>query len=261
MTINAVYSLILNLWQFWKFSFDIISKAEKKRVPGWIVITNFRKHCKITLVSFFYLYEVHPSSNQYTRGMHWEHSGLFNILNDYHNSKRFVVRNKTQVIRWLDQVWGREREEPPSGHLQPHSPQSRDQVNFKSRNYKKKITLCGKFSYDYKRHFRIDVAHESTWEMSENCIHFVCCLQRLFSECEWLENDLKNALFFLQYKEQLVKAFIENVLPYFSEGASPHLQPLVDSVYPLHEIVEAHRKMEENKNIGKIVIEMPLKSP
>lgn len=196
MTINAVYGLILNLWQFWKFSFDISSKAEKKRVPGWIVITNFRKHCKITLVSFFYLYEVHPSSNQYTRGMHWEYSGLFNILNDYHNSKRFVVRNKTQVIRWLDQVWGREREEPPSGHLQPHSPQSRDQVNFKSRNYKKKITLCGKFSYDYKRHFRIDAAHQSTWEMSENCIHFVCCLQRLFSECEWLENDFKNALFF-----------------------------------------------------------------
>ncbi|KFQ99173.1 Quinone oxidoreductase PIG3, partial [Nipponia nippon] len=59
------------------------------------------------------------------------------------------------------------------------------------------------------------------------------------------------------YKEQLVKAFTENVLPYFSGGTSPHLQPLVDSVYPLHEIAEAHRVMEENKNIGKIVIEMP----
>lgn len=64
-----------------------------------------------------------------------------------------------------------------------------------------------------------------------------------------------------EYKEQLVKAFIENVLPYFSGGASPHLQPFVDSVYPLHEIVEAHRKMEESKNIGKIVIEMPVKTP
>lgn len=50
-----------------------------------------------------------------------------------------------------------------------------------------------------------------------------------------------------EYKEQLVKAFIENVLPYFSGGASPHLQPFVDSVYPLHEIVEAHRKMEERE--------------
>ncbi|KFP26890.1 Quinone oxidoreductase PIG3, partial [Colius striatus] len=59
------------------------------------------------------------------------------------------------------------------------------------------------------------------------------------------------------YKERLGKAFTEDVLPYFSEGASPHLQPLVDSVYPLHKIAEAHRFMEENKNIGKIVIEMP----
>ncbi|XP_008945113.1 PREDICTED: quinone oxidoreductase PIG3, partial [Merops nubicus] len=63
-----------------------------------------------------------------------------------------------------------------------------------------------------------------------------------------------------EYKERLVKAFTEDVLPYFSGGASPHLQPVVDSVYPLHKIAEAHRMMEENKNIGKIVIEMPASS-
>ncbi|XP_071892618.1 quinone oxidoreductase PIG3 isoform X2 [Anas platyrhynchos] len=61
-----------------------------------------------------------------------------------------------------------------------------------------------------------------------------------------------------EYKEKLVKAFTENVLPYFARGASPRLQPFVDSVYPLHEIAEAHRAMEENRNIGKIVIEMPV---
>ncbi|XP_010172083.1 quinone oxidoreductase PIG3 [Antrostomus carolinensis] len=60
-----------------------------------------------------------------------------------------------------------------------------------------------------------------------------------------------------EYKERLVKAFTETVLPHFSRGTSPHLQPLVDSVYPLHKIAEAHRIMEDNKNIGKIVIEMP----
>ncbi|NWQ77035.1 QORX oxidoreductase, partial [Columbina picui] len=60
-----------------------------------------------------------------------------------------------------------------------------------------------------------------------------------------------------EYKERLVKAFTEEVLPHFSEGTSPHLQPFVDSVYPLHEIAEAHKLMEENKNIGKIVIKMP----
>uniref|UniRef100_A0A8C3BEU6 Tumor protein p53 inducible protein 3 n=1 Tax=Cairina moschata TaxID=8855 RepID=A0A8C3BEU6_CAIMO len=61
-----------------------------------------------------------------------------------------------------------------------------------------------------------------------------------------------------EYKEKLVKAFTENVLPYFAHGVSPRLQPFVDSVYPLHEIAEAHRAMEENRNIGKIVIEMPV---
>uniref|UniRef100_A0A8B9U8B9 Tumor protein p53 inducible protein 3 n=1 Tax=Anas zonorhyncha TaxID=75864 RepID=A0A8B9U8B9_9AVES len=50
----------------------------------------------------------------------------------------------------------------------------------------------------------------------------------------------------------------KNVLPYFAQGASPRLQPFVDSIYPLHEIAEAHRAMEENRNIGKIVIEMPV---
>ncbi|XP_052665575.1 quinone oxidoreductase PIG3 isoform X1 [Harpia harpyja] len=63
-----------------------------------------------------------------------------------------------------------------------------------------------------------------------------------------------------EYKERLVKAFTEDVLPYFSGGTSPRLQPLLDSVYPLQEIAEAHRIMEENKNIGKIVIEMPASS-
>ncbi|KAF4794089.1 quinone oxidoreductase PIG3 [Turdus rufiventris] len=51
--------------------------------------------------------------------------------------------------------------------------------------------------------------------------------------------------------------FSEKVLE-FTQGASPRLQPLVDSVYPLHAIAEAHRAMEENRNIGKIVIEIPV---
>ncbi|NXS83208.1 QORX oxidoreductase, partial [Erpornis zantholeuca] len=65
-------------------------------------------------------------------------------------------------------------------------------------------------------------------------------------------------VFFPQYKERLVRAFTEEVLPHFSGATSPRLQPLVDSVYPLHAIAEAHRAMEENKNIGKIVIEIPV---
>uniref|UniRef100_A0A8C8RSX9 Tumor protein p53 inducible protein 3 n=1 Tax=Pelusios castaneus TaxID=367368 RepID=A0A8C8RSX9_9SAUR len=60
-----------------------------------------------------------------------------------------------------------------------------------------------------------------------------------------------------EYKEQLLKAFTEKALPHFSQDRSPHLQPIIDSVYPLHRIVEAHRIMEENKNVGKVIIEIP----
>lgn len=77
---------------------------------------------------------------------------------------------------------------------------------------------------------------------------------------ETIGNNLTGGFwfFFPQYKERLVRAFTEEVLPHFSGGAPPRLQPLVDSVYPLHAIAEAHRAMEENKNIGKIVIEIPV---
>ncbi|TRZ23881.1 hypothetical protein HGM15179_003233 [Zosterops borbonicus] len=61
----------------------------------------------------------------------------------------------------------------------------------------------------------------------------------------------------LQYKERLVRAFTEEALPHFSRWASPRLQPLVDSVYALQDIAKAHRAMEENRNIGKIIIEIP----
>lgn len=54
-----------------------------------------------------------------------------------------------------------------------------------------------------------------------------------------------------------MKDFTEKVLPYFSRRMSPHLKPAVHSVYRLDDIAEAHRTMEKNKNIGKIVIQIP----
>uniref|UniRef100_F7C1V4 Tumor protein p53 inducible protein 3 n=2 Tax=Ornithorhynchus anatinus TaxID=9258 RepID=F7C1V4_ORNAN len=63
-----------------------------------------------------------------------------------------------------------------------------------------------------------------------------------------------------KYKEELVRAFTERILPHFSPpGESPrHLAPVIDRVFPLDKIGEAHRHMEGNGNIGKIVLEMPL---
>ncbi|NXD69741.1 QORX oxidoreductase, partial [Eolophus roseicapillus] len=59
----------------------------------------------------------------------------------------------------------------------------------------------------------------------------------------------------LQSRDKKAK-FTEKVLPYFSRGTSPHLKPVVHSVHPLPNIAEAHRTMEKNESIGKIVIQI-----
>lgn len=57
----------------------------------------------------------------------------------------------------------------------------------------------------------------------------------------------------LAYKGQLVKTFADNYLHHFESGA---IQPVIDSIFKLADIAEAHRYMEANKNTGKIVIEL-----
>lgn len=55
----------------------------------------------------------------------------------------------------------------------------------------------------------------------------------------------------------LVKAFTEQILPHFSTEGPQHLLPIVDRVYPMTEIQEAHKYMESNQNMGKIILELP----
>jgi putative PIG3 family NAD(P)H quinone oxidoreductase len=55
----------------------------------------------------------------------------------------------------------------------------------------------------------------------------------------------------LAEKKQLTHLIIENVLPLFEAG---RLAPVIDRVYPWHEVVAAHSYMEENRNFGKIVL-------
>ncbi|KAM5164795.1 quinone oxidoreductase PIG3 [Mantella aurantiaca] len=61
-----------------------------------------------------------------------------------------------------------------------------------------------------------------------------------------------------KYKAELVKSFAEQVLPYFKPGGSVQLKPIVDSVFPFDQIADAHRRMEANKNMGKIVLQIPV---
>jgi putative PIG3 family NAD(P)H quinone oxidoreductase len=52
-------------------------------------------------------------------------------------------------------------------------------------------------------------------------------------------------------KEVLIKELSDFALARFTSG---ELKPIVDSVYPLEKAAEAHKHMESNRNIGKIVL-------
>lgn len=60
-----------------------------------------------------------------------------------------------------------------------------------------------------------------------------------------------------KYKQMLVKAFTEQIVPHFSMEGPQRLLPVLDRVYPVAEIQEAHKYMESNKHMGKIVLELP----
>ena len=57
----------------------------------------------------------------------------------------------------------------------------------------------------------------------------------------------------LERKLALCRRFSAEMLPLFDSGA---LRPVIDSRYPLDEIADAHRYMEDDANIGKILIDL-----
>ena len=57
----------------------------------------------------------------------------------------------------------------------------------------------------------------------------------------------------LAEKVDLAAAFVRDVLPGFSDG---RFRSLVDSVFPLDRAADAHRRMAENANVGKIVLKV-----
>ena len=54
-------------------------------------------------------------------------------------------------------------------------------------------------------------------------------------------------------KEALIKELSDFALERFASG---ELKPIVDSVYPLEKAADAHKHMESNRNIGKIVLKV-----
>ncbi len=47
--------------------------------------------------------------------------------------------------------------------------------------------------------------------------------------------------------------FETRILPHFQEG---RLRPIIDQVFSLNEIQYAHKRMEDNLNIGKILLKV-----
>ena len=57
----------------------------------------------------------------------------------------------------------------------------------------------------------------------------------------------------LDYKVQLTQEFASDVLPKFVDG---RIRPVIDSTYDWTEVADAHRRMENNENAGKIVLQV-----
>jgi putative NAD(P)H quinone oxidoreductase, PIG3 family len=57
----------------------------------------------------------------------------------------------------------------------------------------------------------------------------------------------------LDYKIELTQEFASDVLPQFLDG---ELEPVIDSVYDWTDVSDAHRRMENNENAGKIVLQI-----
>ncbi|WP_053220095.1 NAD(P)H-quinone oxidoreductase [Virgibacillus senegalensis] len=56
-----------------------------------------------------------------------------------------------------------------------------------------------------------------------------------------------------QYKADLTADFASKTLALFEQN---QLKPVIDKVYPMEDVQEAHRRMESNQNIGKILLKM-----
>lgn len=55
----------------------------------------------------------------------------------------------------------------------------------------------------------------------------------------------------LEEKLAVTRRFATSVLPLLASGK---VRPIIDHVYAMEEISEAHRKMEENRNFGKLIV-------
>lgn len=57
----------------------------------------------------------------------------------------------------------------------------------------------------------------------------------------------------LEEKLAVTRRFVEHVLPLLANGK---VKPIIEQVYSMNDVAEAHKEMGENKNFGKLIIQM-----
>jgi NADPH:quinone reductase-like Zn-dependent oxidoreductase len=57
----------------------------------------------------------------------------------------------------------------------------------------------------------------------------------------------------VEEKIAATQRFSAEVLPRFSDGS---LKPIIDSRYPLADVAKAHERMEQNANVGKLLLDV-----
>jgi len=73
----------------------------------------------------------------------------------------------------------------------------------------------------------------------------------LAKRCRWIGTTLRARP--VEQKISLTQRFVAEVNPLFEQGL---VRPIIDSRYHLDDIVEAHRHMAANANVGKIVMDV-----
>jgi putative PIG3 family NAD(P)H quinone oxidoreductase len=73
----------------------------------------------------------------------------------------------------------------------------------------------------------------------------------LVKRVHWIGTTLRARA--VEQKIALSQRFISEVIPLFEAGS---LRPVIDSRFALDDIVDAHRRMEANANVGKILIDL-----
>ncbi|XP_008587332.1 PREDICTED: quinone oxidoreductase PIG3 [Galeopterus variegatus] len=140
--------------------------------------------------------------------------------------------------------------------------------NYKEEDFSE-ATL--KFTKGVGVHLILDCIGGSYWEKNVKCLAFdgrwvlyglmggADISGPLFSKLLFKRGSLITSLLRSRdkkYKQMLVKAFTEQILPHFSTEGPQRLLPVLDRVYPVTRIQEAHEYMESNKNVGKIILEL-----